>query len=579
MIPNPGRNGYKWRLYDRVSRHIAGADAVLLPSLIGLVAGIVTGLGMVLFRLVVEGFQALFFGGESGGGYESLPPLMRFLVPLAGGILVGILFQRLAPLTRQVGVAHVIERLAFHEGHLPLRNAVVQFIGASVCLISGHSGGREGPAIHVGAASSSFIGDRLHLPNNIRRVLIGCGTAAAIAASFDTPLAGVIFAMEVVLMEYTLTGFAPIMLASVSATLVSRQFFPVTSRVGPSELEIGHQDYMIHLLLSGLGIGILAAVLVRLLGFVAARTKDYPPLPKFTAAGLITGLVALGVPQVMGIGYDTMDAVLAGELTILALVTITACKLLVTGVGLGLGLPIGVIGPSLMIGTTMGAALGVGYAQAGWVDPGSTVMFALVGMGAMMGAVLHAPLAALTAVLELSGEHQTVFPAMLIIVSAYLTARSLLRTDSVFAVMLRARGVDVRNDLLSQSLSRLGVARAMSSEFATMDATATRKMLIETLQERPLWLIFDTQEGERRLVAAAELAALLETEESEDIDLDSAPLRRRAAAYVGFRSTLAEAQRRMEEQGIDALFVTERREGGAIVGVVTREDIERAYRV
>jgi len=579
MIPNPDRRRRANALYDRVSRHIAGADALLLPSLIGLVAGIVTGLGMVLFRLVIDHSQELLLGADNLEGYESLSPMARMLLPLGGGIVVGILFQNLARPTRQIGVAHVIERLSFHEGYLPIRNAIAQFIGASISLISGHSGGREGPAIHVGAASATFIGDRLHLPNNARRVLIGCGTAAAIAASFDTPLAGVIFAMEVVLMEYTLTGFTPIVLASVSGTLVSRMFFPSAPIFSLSDLDIGHGDDILPLLVTGVSIGILAAIMVRLLGFVAARTKDYPPLPKFAAAGLLTGMVAVVVPQVMGIGYDTVDGALTGEFAISTLVVVASCKLLVTSVGLGLGIPAGVIGPSLIVGATAGMALGIGYVQAGWVEPSGMGTFVLVGMGAMMSSVLHAPLAALTAILELTGQHRIVFPGMLVIVSAYLTSRSLLRTDSVFTVILRARGIAARNDPMSQSLSRLGVARAMSSEFAELAAAVSRETLTETLRERPRWLILETDEGNRRLVAAAELAALLDSDDSEELDLESAPLRRRAAANVGFRSTLAEAQRRMEEQGIDALFVTERREGGDVIGVLTREDMERAYRV
>ncbi len=573
----------KWsrgRAYrERVSVHFAGSEAVFLPSLVGLAAGIVTGLGMVAFRIVIEGSQRALLGSDDPESFETLGPVMRFIFPVVGALALGAWFQWQPPITRQVGVAHVLERLAFHDGHLPIRNAINQFIGGAISLISGHSAGREGPAIHIGATASSWMGDRAHLPNNTLRILVGCGSAAAIAASFNTPLAGVVFAMEVVLMEYTLAGFAPIILAAVSATAVSRAFFGADAAFDVPAIAAVEQGQLPLLLLAGIIIGALAAVLVRMLGVIASVSGAVPVWLRFGLAGVATGMIAIAAPAVMGIGYDTVNSALVGSLSLGALVTICLFKLLATAVGLGLGIPGGVIGPALVLGAAAGGALGIGFVQAGISATDTGALWVLIGMGAMMSATLHAPLAALTALLELTGDHGVVFPAMLAITAAYLTCRSLFRTRSVFETLMQARGIELRSDPFAQSLSRLGVARAMDTDFAIIEAKVSRQDLANVFRAKPEWLLIRGNSEMWRLLPAAEIVGLLDTDESEDFDLLELPLRRRSVVAVGFRSTLAEAHRRMEKEGLDALYVTALRDGGEIIGILTRESMEHAYRV
>jgi CIC family chloride channel protein len=216
---DPGTLRRAWRQgLDRLRLRLSRAEALPQLGLLGLFTGLIVGAVMIAFRLLIETAQGAFLPGGNPENYEALAYELRLALPLVGGLAIGLLFQWMPEAVRHVGVTHVMERLAYHQGRLPLRSAILQFFGGALSIVSGHSVGREGPAIHLGAASGSLAGQRFGLPNNSLRVLAGCGVAAAIAASFNTPLAGVIFAMEVVLMEYTVVGFAPVILAAVIAT-------------------------------------------------------------------------------------------------------------------------------------------------------------------------------------------------------------------------------------------------------------------------------------------------------------------------------------------------------------------------
>ena len=554
------------------STRLSGPDALLLPALLGTLAGVMSGLVMVAFRLLIEQGPVHLLGLANAEAHESLSPAAHFLFPAIGGLLVGVLFQYLQPATRQIGVVHVLERLSYHDGQFPIRNAIAQFFGASISLMSGHSAGREGPAIHIGAASASWMGQHFGLPNNSLRILAGCGAAGAIAASFNTPLAGVIFALEVLLADLTLGSVAPIILASVSATAVSRFVFGDESLFDVSLASAGEYDPLLYAVPIGIAIGLLASALVFGLGFFSTQLRTWPVWLRLTLAGSLTGLLAVFAPEIMGIGYDTVRAAITGELVASGLVLVLGAKLMATAAGLGLGLPGGVIGPTLFIGAIAGSL-------ASTFAPLASPLYPLLGMVAMMGATLHAPLAALTALLELTSNPDVIFPGMLAVVSAYLTSKGLMRSKSVFDALADARGIDIHSDPLSRSLRRLAVPRAMNTSFVRAPRTATREGLAELLTEQPQWIVVEEENASARLLPAAELAHLLEVSEEPELDLIELPLVRHRMEAIPVRSTLAEALRRMDESGIEALYVVASATDDRLLGVVTRSDVARCYRI
>jgi CIC family chloride channel protein len=398
---------------------------------------------MLVFRMTVEGAQSLFLPGGNPENYEALAAAMRFLLPLAGGVAVGVLFQCLPPGAREVGPAHVIDALSRNGARLPLGNALAQWAGAAASIVAGHSVGREGPAIHLGAACGSLGGQRLALPEGSLHVLVACGVAAAIAASFNTPLAAVVFAMEVIVTEYSVAGFAPVILAAVSATALTRVFYGADPAFQVPELALRSLWELPYVVAVGAAVGVLAGAFTALLRFFAVRAARLPFWLGASLGGALVGVCALAAPQVMGIGYDTVNAALLGQLALGTLATVALLKLVATTAGIGLGLPGGLIGPMLVIGAAAGGALGIAGA---WIAPqyaSTSGFYALVGMGAMMAGTLHAPLAALTAMLELTGNPNIIWPGMLAAIAAFGTSRQLFRQRPVFEALLQARAAKV----------------------------------------------------------------------------------------------------------------------------------------
>jgi H+/Cl- antiporter ClcA len=472
-----------------------------------------------------------------------------------------------------------MERLSYHQGHLPLRNMILQFLGAALSIISGHSVGREGPSVHLGAASSSLLGQYMGLPNNSIRILVGCGTAAAIAASFNTPLAGVVFAMEVVMMEYTIAGFTPVILAAVSATALTRWVFGSAPAFSVPTLELGSLLELPYILLMGLVIGALAAAFITLLQLFSRQLQETNLVLRLGTAGLITGLCALVAPQIMGIGYDTVNETLLGQLGIGVLLLIIVFKMLATTAGIGLGLPGGLIGPTLVIGAAAGGCMGLLANLLFDVGTSSPAYYALLGMGAMMGATLQAPLAALTAMLELSSNPNIILPGMLAIIVANLASSELFHKNSVFTHLMRARGLDHKNDPVSQSLRRIGVSSTMERDVQTVSTVMTNLEAQEILQDKPRWLVIKQDEDKISLMPAADLARTLQETEDKEINLLEIPAQRMELAAINSRATLQEALELLDEKHLEALYVLRPGSSGItrIYGIITRRDIERSY--
>lgn len=414
-------------------------DPLLRLAALGLLCGLLIGAVMIAFRMAVEGIQAAFLPGGDPENYEALSATLRFVLPMAGGIAIGLLLQRLPAEGRDVGPSHVLDRIERHGSRLPLRNALVQFGGGAVSIIAGHSVGREGPAIHLGAATASLTGQALGLSPSALRSLTACGVAAAIAASFNTPLAGVVFAMEAVVMEYSVAGFAPVILAAVSATALNRLAYGGDVAFAMPPLRLHSLWELPYVLGVGAAVGLLSSAFIALLRFFAGCAARMPYWLSASMGGLAAAACALAAPQVMGIGYDTVDAALLGRLSLITLATVAMFKLVATTAGVGLGLPGGLIGPMLVTGAAAGGALGI---VGGWLFPqysSSPGFYALIGMGAMMAGTLHAPLAALTAMLELTGNPNIIWPGMLAAIAAFGMSREIFRQEPVFVALLHAR--------------------------------------------------------------------------------------------------------------------------------------------
>ena len=412
-------------------------------------------------------------------------------------------------------------------------------------------------------------------------MLAACGAAAGIAASFNTPLAGAVFAMEVLMIEYTVAGFAPIILATVSATTLTRAVFGSDLAYTVPPLSLGALYELPYILVCGILIGLLAAGFNGLFQWVSVRGQKLPYWLRPVLAGLLVGLCGAMVPEIMGMGDDTVDSILRGEPAFILLLVIVVTKIVATTGGIGLGLPGGIIGPMMFIGAAAGGLLGNVGAMLGIHDVSSIGLYAMIGMGAMMAGTMQAPLAGLIAILELTGEPNFILPGMLAVVAATITSGRIGRRESLFQGLLRARGLDYRSDPMTQSLRRIGVASVMSRRVSVLPRLVTPAEADQALAGQPLWILVRENEHTDVLLMAVDLVrARKESPDEEKYDLIDLPGERLQTTTVDMRATLQEAQDKLRATGAEALYVISQTVPGIprVLGVLTPEDIESSYR-
>lgn len=589
-------------LLDHLRLRLAKPDALIPMAVLGLLAGIFASALVTAFRLALESLQIYFLGLPAPGEYAALPLIWRFLLPAIGGITLGLIVHRLPIGIRNVGVGHVIIRFHRFEADLPWRNAAVMFFSGIYALLVGLSSGREGPGIHLGAFGGSLLGRKLDLPHNSMRTLVGCGAAAAIAASFNTPLAAVIFALELIVRQYTLATFIPIMLASSAGALFSTVFFghnPAFNIQLLHNLALWEVPILIVL---GLLIGSFSAAFIQITETAIHRTWHWPVWLRFGVIGVLTGLIGLGLPQVMGISYSPVDLAASAKLALGLLVLLAMAKLILSALTFGFGLPLGPIGSSLVVGGFTGSAVGTLLLNYTQIPLSDVAFYTVLGMGAMMGATLQAPLAALTAVIELTGDTGAIMPAMLTIIIASLTSRSLFHKEGIYDTVLRASAHQMQGLSLWHNANDVGISSLIDRNFAEITQRCTWDELTAAIVDTPTWLIVRDEArkpmGVLPLATVQKLLAqqiqndentqgedttdtlnIAPTTGSEPIDLSSI-LTLTPVEAVDLGLTLNEARELMRSKQVDVLI------GQRITvppfkrtyGVLTRADLEEYTR-
>jgi CIC family chloride channel protein len=430
--------------------------------LLAVIGGSVSASLIVLFIFSIRTIQQLYLSEPDN--YNSLAIVSRFDLPIIGALVIILFAWFTGYKYLQTGIPFVLNRLKIAHGIIPMRNTLNQFWGGVVALSTGFSVGKEGPAIHLGAACSSYIGGVLRLPYNSIRTLCACGIAAGIAATFNTPVAAVIFVMEVILRDYKVHTFIPVMLAAIVGSLITSSVFGHAREYEfLQEIALG-QEYYLSLVLLGVVLGVLAFLFNRYLILVIKSSAKLHITVRLTIAALITGTLGYAVPHAMGAGLASLDFSLAHNLEFDLLLALLIAKLLMTIFALGLGIPGGIIGPILSIGAIAGvcaSSIAIG------IIPGEHLSsdFALMGMAGFLAATLNAPLTALLTVMELSNQIEIIVPAMIVITSASLVSGQLLNNRSIITMQLDSQKLTYRKPPIERSLQQVGVIGIMQDKF------------------------------------------------------------------------------------------------------------------
>lgn len=563
---------------------ISLSDNQIGLALLALLAGIASALVITLFRLAIEVPLVELLPMQNAEQYEALDRWTRVALLAGGSLILIILFHSLRPERRGVGVAHVLQRMELHQGYMPLANLVVQWFAAAIAILSGHSVGREGPATHLGAGTASQIGQAVGLAHHRLRILAGAGVASAISASFDTPMAGVIFAMEVVILEYNIRGFIPIILASVAGAIVTEAVFGEQLAFAVPGVDMHSLAEIPYVLALGIAGGFVASAYIFLVRFFQ-RMNTLPIWLKWGSLSAATALISLWLPQIMGIGYDTVNEALAGQVVMGTLLLLLAGKLLLSAWAAGVAFPAGLIGPTLFIGATLGGLMGQ---LSLWMFPDYPVspgFYVVLGMGALMGAVLRAPLAALVALLELTANPNIIMPGMLTIIIASLVVSEFFRLPSVFDVQLGGGHNYQLPDPVQQMLRNTWVAEAMTQSFVLAPRFVSAEAAGFILQREPEWLLL---EEEKVILPPAAVAEALEqrkenageegSDDAEDLDLIAIPADRLQVQMISLKANLKDALDLMQQHHIQWLAVYRDDQFSRCVGLVSQTQIEHFYR-
>lgn len=418
---------------------------------ISLLIGIAAGFAALFFRKGINSLQAFLYGTEDvqhlHSFAQSLPWYLILTIPIVGGLVVGVILHVFTRDGRARSVAEVIEGAAMHDGRVETRAGVASALASFITLSSGGSTGREGPVVHMAAVISTKVCRFIKADGVTGRDLLGCAVAAAVSASFNAPIAGALFALEVVLRHFAVHAFAPIVIASVAGTVINRlEFGGVTEfRLAQPEMLQFYVELPAYLML-GLVCGLVAVVLMRAvfwaddLGTVVQARTRLPRWLRPAVSGALLGGIAIYFPHIIGVGYETTSLALTGTLGLQQVMIFAVIKVIAVAITMAGRMGGGVFSPSLMVGALTGLAFGL-IATGVFPDvSGSVTLYALAGMGAVAAAVLGAPISTTLIVFELTGDWQTGL-AVMVSVSLSTALASRLVHRSFFLTQLERRGV------------------------------------------------------------------------------------------------------------------------------------------
>mgnify|MGYP000471736654 CR=1 FL=1 len=440
---------------------------------IALAIGIAAGSAAVAFRVAIGLLQGGLYGTDSPRHLQhfagSLEWYWILAIPIVGGLAVGVILNKFTDDGSVRSVADVIEGAALHEGRVNRRAGVASALASLITLSSGGSTGREGPVVHMAGVMASWVSDKIHADGITGRDLLGCGVAAAVSASFNAPIAGALFALEVVLRHFAIHAFAPIVIASVAGSIISRLAFgDVTEFVLPTNNMLAFYFELPAFVILGLVCGLVAVLMMKaifLADDIGSGVQDRLNLPGFlrpALSGAMLGCIAIFFPHIIGVGYETTIAALSGDLVLQFAVVFTVVKCLAVAITMAGRMGGGIFSPSLMVGALTGLAFGLIATKLLPTISGSETLYALAGMGAVAAAVLGAPISTTLIVFELTGDWQTGL-AVMISVSLASAVASRLVDRSFFLTQLERRNTHLAAGPQAYLLATFRVATVMRS--------------------------------------------------------------------------------------------------------------------
>ena len=547
-------------------------------QLLAVGVGLGAGVGAAAFRWLIMAATRLFSGYDdysavAGSAHPHAAWAGRWFVlatPVVAGLVYGPLVQAFAREARGHGVPEVMYAVAERGGRIRPQVAAVKALASAVCIGGGGSVGREGPIVQIGSALGSSLGQLVRLPESRLRILVACGAAGGIAATFNTPIAGVFFALELILADFAVESFAAVVLAAVAASALSRAAFGDHPFLAlPSFTVTAPVQYVAFAVLGVLaaGVGVGWSRMLYLVEDVCDRLWRGPEWLRPAVGGLLLGGVLLVLPQMYGVGYPVLGNAVSGHYAVVFLLVLLIGKIFATSLTIGIGGSGGVFAPSLFIGAMLGESFGLvlhAFSPSLAPSPGA---YALVGMGAVFAGAARTPMTAVLIMFELTGEYRIILPLMLAIALAAGVSK-LIAKDTIYTRKLLRRGIDLHAP--DRALTRIRVGDAAQAVPAALQPETGLAELVErfAVEEHSALPVMDGT-SLRGIVLAIEVERAVQDRAD---DVTAADLARTVPMIADDRS-LEDALRELTRHGGAALPIGT---GEVLTGWLTHRDLLRA---
>ncbi len=550
--------------------------------ILAVIIGLVTGYGALGLRYLIHLIEVISTGHAqySLDIMASLPWYQKLLMPAVGGLLVGPIVSFFSKEVKGHGVPEVMESIALRNGLIRPRVVIAKILASSICIGSGGSSGREGPIVQIGSAIGSTLGQWLQVSKDKMRTLVAAGAAGGIAAAFNAPVAGALFAVEIIFGDFGVMQFSPIVISSVTATVVSRHYlgdFPAF--IVPKYALITPWELFFY---AGMGLlaGVAGLFFIKLLYGLEDFFDNwkFPEYMKPALGGLLVGAMGIYVPAIFGVGYEGINRALMGHLSWEFLLLLLLLKIVATSLTLGSGGSGGIFAPSLFMGAMLGGAVGTVVHEAFPAITATSGAYALVGMGAFVGAVTHAPITAIVIIFEMTNDYTIILPLMIATIIAVLfTTR--LQTESIYTLKLVKRGINIFKGKEINVLKSLKVKDVYKTDVEKIPYNMPFKNLVPIVlnSDHEIFYVVDREGKFLGFITLNDVKSILEDPTAVQNLIVAYDLIEATHRAVTPETSLDDVMKIFSHIKISEIPVVDPRDGKTLLGYVSEKDIIEAY--
>lgn len=565
-----------------MTNHKPAIGTILFPLLLALVIGALAGLGAVFFRWLIEIGINFLWPGEGGfvSQFEQAPLLWRMGIPVLAGLILGPLLHFVAPEVRGTGVPEVMAALAQRDGIIRHRVTLAKSFATATFIASGCSLGREGPIVQIGASIGSSLCQFFRLGPDHRKLAVACGAAAGIAATFQAPMAGTLFVVEILLFDLEIASLSNIVIAAVTGTMVSRSFWSDGILFQAPQFSLGHPFELLLYLGLGLMAGLLSLILMALIFGITKGIKKLriPGWLSPALGGIVIGILGLFYPQALGVGYEAVTHVIQGDFLCTTAFVLLLAKLVTTSSCVGSGMSGGIFAPSLFLGAMLGAICG-NLALFIWPDaPMLPSHFALVGMGAMVAGTTLAPITAILTIFELTYNYEIILPLMLACISSIIVVR-VLHGFSIYETRLLMQGIRIVRGHDANRLRALKIHDYIYTDHASLPEDTPLTEIMDQVLSNPFphFMINDKQGNLAGVLTLRDVRAFFAQPGPVDPSITAADLMTRKVSTVNENDNLEKAFQLFSSHHFSFLPVMSVSQPKLAVGCLKKDDLLTAY--